>query len=145
MAMEYMLLQQKSDRLFINKNRIYNFFGGAPTSTLAAYGIYHNNVSLNAGNENNVVNNLIYSLDANSGSSASYGIYNASTAGVNYFHNTIAIDNTTSTSTGVSTGFYQSGTALGIQFINNIVTVSRGGTGAKYAIQLLTTANDVVP
>jgi gliding motility-associated-like protein len=134
----------KSDRLFINKNRIYNFFGGAPTSTLAAYGIYHNNVSLNAGNENNVVNNLIYSLDANSGSSASYGIYNASTAGVNYFHNTIAIDNTTSTSTGVSTGFYQSGTALGIQFINNIVTVSRGGTGAKYAIQLLTTANNVV-
>lgn len=132
-----------NDRATISKNKIYNFFGGAPTSTLAAYGIYHNNVGVTAGNENNVTNNLIYQLDANNGSAASYGIYNASSAGINYFNNTIAIDNASSTSSGISTGFYQSGAAVGIQFINNLVSVTRGGTGTKYAIQLLTVANNV--
>lgn len=130
--------------LSISKNRITNFFGGAPTSTFASYGIYHNNVTAGAGSENLVSNNLIYKLDANAGASASYGIYNTGSGGVNYYFNTIAVDNLSSTSTGLSVGFYQTGIALGVEFKNNLISMTRTGLGQKYAIQLLTTSNNVV-
>lgn len=132
-----------NNKLTISKNRITNFFGGVSgANSSASYGIYHNNVGTTVGNENTVSNNLIYQLDLNNVGST-YGIYNTSTSGVNYYHNTIAIDNELSTSSAVATGFYQTGTASGLQFIDNIVTVTRTGTAQKFAMQLLTTSNDI--
>ncbi len=133
----------ENNKLVISKNRITNFFGGVSGSnSSASYGIYHNNVGLAVGNENYVTNNLIYQLDINS-VGATYGIYNTASGGVIYYHNTIAIDNELSTATSLATGFYQSGNANGIHFVDNVVSVTRGGTGQKYAVQLLTTANDI--
>ncbi|MBX2931404.1 MAG: gliding motility-associated C-terminal domain-containing protein [Chitinophagaceae bacterium] len=133
-----------NNKLIISKNRITNFFGGVTgTNSSASYGIYHNNVGVTSGNENTVSNNLIYQLDVNS-TGATYGLYNTSSGGVNYYHNTIAIDNELSTSSAVATGFYQTGVANGLQFINNIISVTRTGNAQKFAIQLLTTANDIV-
>jgi gliding motility-associated-like protein len=124
----------------ISKNRITNFFGAEPTNTNTAWGIYHNSVGATAGSENIVSNNLIYTLDANG---PSYGIYNVGSANISYFHNTIAMDNTTSTSNGETAGFYQTTLASGIIFRNNIVTITRGGTGSKYAMNFVTTTSTI--
>ncbi|MCZ2223231.1 MAG: gliding motility-associated C-terminal domain-containing protein [Chitinophagales bacterium] len=133
-----------NNKLTISKNRITNFFGGVVGSnSSASYGIYHNNVGASVGNEYLVSNNLIYQLDINS-IGATYGIYNTATGGINYYHNTIAVDNDSSNATSIAAGFYQTGVANGLQFKNNLISVTRGGNGQKFAIQLLTTSNDIV-
>lgn len=130
-----------SNSLEISRNRITNFFGGSPTNTNNAFGIYYNSVNAPAGNEHLVSNNLIHKLDANG---QSYGIYNISSGGVRYYHNTIALDNAGSTATGACVGFFQTGSALGIEFVNNMVTIRRGGIGPKYAIQFATTPTSII-
>lgn len=127
--------------LVISKNRIFNLFGGLPTSNLSSWGIYHNSVSSASGLENTVSNNLIYQIGGNG---PSYGIYNVGSNGVNYYHNTIAMDNPTSTTTSVIAGFYQTTVATGLQFKNNIVTLNYGGTGTKYCMYLGTTTSDII-
>jgi hypothetical protein len=115
-------------------------FGGLPTSTLPSYGIYHNSVNATVGNENRVSNNLIYSLNGNG---ASYGIYNSSSTGVNYYHNTIALDDVASVANGATVGFYQTGAATGLQFINNNIYISRSGLAAKHGLFFATTTSDI--
>jgi hypothetical protein len=128
-----------SNRLSISKNRFTRFFGGISANTATFYGIYHNSVS--AAGEDTVSNNLFYDLDGNG---PIYALYNTGSSNIWYYHNTISIDNTASTATGVSVGFYQTTTATGIQFVNNIITINRGGTGAKHAIYLNTTGSEVL-
>jgi gliding motility-associated-like protein len=130
----------QSPRLNISKNRITKLFGGAPASTFPQYGIYHNAVDVTAGNDNIVSNNLIYNLD---GDGIIYALYNTASDGVRYYHNTISLDNTASVSTGVTRGFYQVTAAVGIEFMNNIISIRRGGTAAKHAIYLETPASEV--
>jgi gliding motility-associated-like protein len=128
-----------SNRLVISKNRFTRFFGGISANTATFYGVYHNGVS--AANEDVVSNNLFYDLDGNG---PIYALYNNGSSNSWYYHNTISIDNTTSTATGASVGFYHTTTATGIQFVNNIVTITRGGTGAKDAIYLSSTTSEVL-
>ncbi|THU40431.1 T9SS type B sorting domain-containing protein [Niastella caeni] len=128
-----------SNRLTISKNRFTRFFGGITANTASFYGVYHNSVS--AAGEDTVSNNLFYDLDGNG---PVYALYNTGSSNVWYHHNTISIDNTTSTATGASAGFYQTTTANGIQFVNNIVTISRGGAGAKHAIYLNATTSEIL-
>lgn len=129
-----------SQRLHISKNRIRNLFGGAPTSTAEQAAIYHNAASAPAGNDNLVTNNVISDL---SGNGIIYALYNNGSAGVRYYHNTISLDNMASTTTAATRGFYQTTAAVGVEFINNIVTIRRGGTGAKHGIYLATTTSEV--
>lgn len=129
----------ESNRLHISKNTFTRFFGGIPANTATFYGIYHN--SVDAANEDTVSNNRFYDLDGNG---PVYALYNTGSNNVWYYHNTVSIDNATSTATGASVGFYQTTTATGIQFIDNIVTITRGGNGAKHAIYLNTTASEVI-
>ena len=134
------LTQAPSNGMVISKNKITNLFGGLPTSTLPSYGIYHNSVNATVGNENRVSNNLIYSLNGNG---ASYGIYNSSSTGVNYYHNTIALDDVASVANGATVGFYQTGAATGLQFINNNIYISRSGLAAKHGLFFATTTSDI--
>ena len=129
-----------SNNLIISKNRITNLWGGLPTATLPAYGIYHNSVNAAVGSENIVSNNLIYSFNGNG---AQYGIYNTTSAGVNYYHNTIALDETASTATGATVGFYQTASANAIQFVNNIISITRGGNGIKHGLFYATTTSGI--
>ncbi len=115
----------------INKNRFTKFFGGAPTSTVGLYGIYHNSVDATPGNESIISNNAFYNMD---GAGFVYPLYNVGSNGVNYYHNTISIDNPTSTSISQAAGFYQTTAASNINLRNNIVTITRGGTGTKYGL-----------
>lgn len=130
-----------SNRCVINANRIHNTMGGAPTSTSQENGIYITGVDGLLGQENLVTNNAIYNFN---GSGVQYGFYNASSNYVKYYHNTISLDNIASTSTSTTRGFYQTTESEGIDIRNNIITVSRGGTGIKHAIYMATAATQYV-
>ena len=126
--------------VLVDGNKIHDTHNAATTQTGTAYGIYSNGCDAPVGSENKFTNNLIYNF--NSASGTQYGIYNSSSNGAWYFHNTVVLDNASSTG-GITRGFYQLTTATDIQFKNNIVYITRGGTGAKYAIYLGTTTSVV--
>ncbi|WP_161596723.1 Ig-like domain-containing protein [Chitinophaga vietnamensis] len=130
-----------STKANITRNRIFNPFGGSPNSTSAAYGIYFSSTRALSQLENVVSNNLIYNF---TGKGDVYGIYNSSSDNVWYYHNTIAIDGVGSSSTAYTArGFYQTTKADGIEFLNNLIAVTRDGGGAKYAIYLGTTTSTI--
>ncbi|GAA4361997.1 hypothetical protein GCM10023185_29490 [Hymenobacter saemangeumensis] len=126
----------------VERNRIHHPFTGNPTSTSSAYGVYFSANDGLAGSENDVVNNLIYDFN---GSGIAYGIYNSSSDFARYYHNTISLDNTGVTSTSATAGFYQTTLATGIEFVNNVVSVTRNpsGTGAKNALLFSTATSSI--
>ena len=129
-----------SNFLQIDKNRFSNPYGGNLSNTSSTYhAIYHNSVDAVAGSETVVSNNLVHNLNGNG---SVYGFYNIGSNNVRYFHNTIAIDSPT-TATGLSAAFYQTTLATGIEFKNNLITVYRGGAGAKYGMYLATNTSEV--
>ena len=87
-----------------------------------------------------VSNNLVYKIEHNG---ALYGLYNTGSDNVRYYHNTLSLDNTVSTPSGATAGFYQTTTAVGIEFKNNLVTITRGGIAFKHAIYLASPASEV--
>lgn len=120
----------------ISKNSIHNIFDSQPTTTNDLYGIYLTGVDATVGAENVVSNNQVYSITCNG---IIYGMYNASSDNAWYFHNTISLDHAGSTSTFATRGFYQLTAATGIQLKNNLITISRGGSGTRHAIYMGTT------
>ena len=129
-----------SNGLKISKNRFTKSFTGAPASVTPWFGVYHNAVDANAGAENIVSNNLFYDLDGNGSLNP---LYNTGSNNVRYYHNTISLDNISSTSAAVTQGFYQTTLAIGIEFKNNIISVRRGGTGTKHAIYFNTSTSEI--
>ena len=127
----------------ITRNTITNPFGGAPSSTSIFYGINFSSVGALATFENVVSNNRIYNL---TGSGNAYGIYNSASHTVWYYHNTISMDGPAAASTAahVTAGFYQTTKANGLEFKNNIITISREGLSAKTAIYLNTNTTTMV-
>src|SRR5690606_9634149 len=91
------------------------------------------------GQENKVTNNLIYNFN---GSGIENGIINTGSDYVQYYHNTIVLDNASAT-TGDTRGFYQTTAAAGIEFFNNIVYITRNGNGTKQAVYLNTPTSGV--
>ncbi|PJB14019.1 MAG: hypothetical protein CO118_10755, partial [Flavobacteriales bacterium CG_4_9_14_3_um_filter_32_8] len=115
----------------IEANEIHDAFTGVGgISTSASYVIYHSSVDATIGNANKVVNNLIYNINSNG---TIYALYNLGSDGVYYYHNTVSLDDAASTA-GTTRGFYQTTTASDIEFKNNIITITKGGTGIKYCI-----------
>jgi hypothetical protein len=112
----------------IDKNKIRDPFASSPTSTSSVYGIYQL-VNSTAGNENMISNNLLYNMNSNG---LQYLIYLSSYNYTNVLHNTIVSDYAASTA-GTTYGIYATGT-LGLNIRNNIVSISRGGTGTKYCL-----------
>jgi hypothetical protein len=123
----------------VEKNSIHNMFDGIPTNTSIFYGIY-DATKARAGREVKIYNNIIYNINSNG---AAYGIYNTGGDSMWAYHNTIVLDDA-ATTTGAAYGFYQITTASGIVFRNNIVYLTRSGTGIKRSILLNTTTSDVV-
>jgi hypothetical protein len=124
----------------ISRNRIHNNCGGAPTNTSAATGIELTSSDATAGNENLISNNLIYDLNGASGTY--YGIENTGSDYALIYHNTISLDHTAATG-GITRGFYQTTSATGIEFKNNIISITRGGTGAKFLVYKNTAASTI--
>ncbi|KAK6025929.1 PKD domain protein [Ostertagia ostertagi] len=113
----------------IDKNKIRDPFASSPTSTSSVYGIYQI-VSSTAGNENMISNNLLYNMNSNG---LQYFIYLSAYNYTNVLHNTLVSDYTASTAGSTTYGIYSTGT-LGLNIRNNIVSISRGGTGTKYCL-----------
>ncbi|PIQ16470.1 MAG: hypothetical protein COW67_02825, partial [Flavobacteriales bacterium CG18_big_fil_WC_8_21_14_2_50_32_9] len=125
----------------IEGNRLHDPFRGlGGVSTSAAYLVYYSSVDATVGNENRVINNLIYNINSNG---TVYALYNIGSDGVHYFHNTISLDDQNATG-GTTRGFYQTTTASNIEFVNNIVTVTRTGSGAKHCLYFNTTTSTIV-
>ncbi|RTQ45811.1 T9SS type A sorting domain-containing protein [Hymenobacter gummosus] len=127
--------------LLLENNRIHDSFtgnGGASTST--AYGIYFATSDATAGAENEVINNVVYNFN---GAGVEYGIYNSGSDLARYYHNTVALDNAASTSGSASYGFYQVTSATGIDFRNNLISVTRGGSGSRFAMYFSTAASTI--
>lgn len=125
----------------VNGNYIHGLLDVNVTSTNDVYGIYFTGVDALAGLENIVSNNAIYDLKSNG---IIYGIYNASSDNVSYYHNTISLDHAASTTTAVTRGFYQTTLAAGIEFKNNIITLRRGGTGQMHGLYFNTATSTIV-
>lgn len=123
----------------IESNRIFNTHGGISGNSSSTYPIYHTGVDATPGNENWVVNNLVYDVKNNG---TLYGIYNSSSDGVFYYHNTISLDDPDATG-GLTRGIYQTTAASGIEVKNNIISITRGGTGTKYALYYNTSTSTI--
>ncbi len=119
----------------ITRNKIHTPFGAELTTTNDYYAIAHIGTDALATLENIVSNNVIYNMISNG---TFYGIYNTSSDNIWYYHNTIVFDHTSSTSTEATRGFFHTTLAGGIEFKNNLVQISRGGTGLKHGIYIAT-------
>ncbi|RAK68077.1 beta strand repeat-containing protein [Hymenobacter edaphi] len=136
----YGIYQTGNTAAAVERNRIHSPFGGNAASTSTAYGIYSTTNDAPVGAENDVVNNLVYDFN---GAGIEYGIYNSGSDNARYYHNIVSLNNTAATSTSASYGFYQLTAATGIEFLNNIVSVTRGGTGSRYALYFSTTGSGI--
>lgn len=124
----------------VNGNRIHDTHNTATTQSGTAYGVFSNANDAPAGSENKVINNLIYNFNSTTGTI--YGLYNSGSDGVFYYHNTVVLNHSGSTS-GITRGFYQTTAASNIDIKNNIIYIARGGTGVKYALYF-NTATSVI-
>ena len=118
----------------ISKNRIHDPFTGNATSTSNCYGVYTASSDGVDGNENIISNNMIYAIN-NIGSQ--YAFYNTGSNFIKYYYNSILLDGpATSTTTYATRGFYQSTTDTAVEFVNNIVSITRPATGPVQAIYI---------
>ena len=115
----------------IEKNKVQNLFSAATSSTATSYCIYLSS-DATATTSNNIVNNLISDINHEG---TIYGIYNAGSRYSNMYHNTISLDNAAATA-GATYGYYQSSSDTSIRFMNNLITIARGGSGSKYSLYL---------
>ena len=125
---------------YLAKNRIHSTHDNASFLAGSAYAFYFSNASAPTGMENYVVNNLIYDFNSNGTIRA---LFNSGSDGAYYYHNTISLDNMDATGFTTTSGFYQTVQVSNIDFRNNIISITRGGTGAKHALYLSDT-NSVV-
>jgi hypothetical protein len=112
----------------VKGNKIHDIFQSGSSATF--YGIYHAANDGIVGKENIVANNAIYNINT---TGSQYCIYNSASDHWKYYYNTVYIDNPTATA-GLCYGFYQITLATGIELKNNIFSISKGGSGAKYCI-----------
>ncbi|MBS1775913.1 MAG: hypothetical protein JSS64_06490, partial [Bacteroidetes bacterium] len=112
----------------ISSNRIHNPFGGTPGSANSVYALYVTSTS-SSGNENYIVNNLLYNFN---GTSTIYGLYFPSATYIRVFNNTVSIDYSTS-NTGSIYALYSSG-ASSVNIRDNNLSISQPGTGTKYVL-----------
>lgn len=112
------------------KNKIYNMYLNDLASTSSFYGLYCSGTPT-AAKPHNFVNNLVDNIL--NGGGLQYGIY-ITDGFANIHHNTIVLDNTSSTA-GTTYGVYETSTDS-VNFKNNIIYITRSGTGTKRAIFL---------
>ncbi|RXK82820.1 T9SS type B sorting domain-containing protein [Filimonas effusa] len=125
-------LSQANMASAITRNRIHAFFDGhLENAAIVFYGIGHSNADSEAGFEHLVANNIIYDIK---GLGTIYALYNMGSNMVNYYHNTISLDDRASTALTPAYGFYTSSNVGSVNVIDNIFFITRGGAGLKYAV-----------
>ena len=121
--------------LKISRNRVHNSSPGEASNTSAQYGIYLL-ADGTPGKPNSIINNAIYDFN---GAGTAYGIYKSGGDNTTIQHNTISMDYiAASPVAAVTYGFYQTLVHTGLDFSNNMVTVSRNSTGNRYCVYINT-------
>ncbi|GGH66881.1 gliding motility-associated-like protein [Filimonas zeae] len=116
----------------ISGNRIHAIFNNhLENADVSFYGISLSNADADAGLEHQVNNNLIYDIK---GLGTIYALHNFGTNFVNYYHNTISLDDHSSASIKTAYGFYTDFAPSGINLYNNLFSITRGGAGLKYGM-----------
>jgi len=119
----------------LEKNRIHDLHLAMPGSSTISRGVYMSGTTT-APTSGTIQNNLIYGMN-NDG--AQYGIQNNSVTGpVNIYHNTIVLNNATGAGTSNTNALNLSNLSAqnGMDILNNIFVVTRGGTGIKRIIDV---------
>lgn len=131
----YLINQSRQDTF--DRNEISNIFSTSPTYTGTFIGWYLQNYSgANSTTERNLfTNNLLHKIGGNG---PRYGFYLLTSFNNAFYNNTLLFDNSgANTSTQVTQGVYfTGGTSVSsiFDFRNNIINITRGGTGAKHAL-----------
>jgi hypothetical protein len=118
-----------SNGLTIEKNRIHDAFTGSTATIAQVYGIYLSGNGSTSTVTNDIVNNVLYKM---TGGSTQYLIYSGSSYS-RIYNNTLTSDDQAA-STYVTYALYVSGANNDLK--NNVVRVTRAGTGLKYGVYL---------
>jgi len=127
----------------VDRNFIRDLFVALPTTpslhTNSGNAIANNSSTAALGTENIISNNVINGM---SGNGAQAGVYLLNSQFCKVYFNTVNLNDVNSTTTSAATyGIYSSNTTgSGIDIRNNVVSVTRTGTGAKYCIWLQSAA-----
>ncbi|MES2691245.1 MAG: right-handed parallel beta-helix repeat-containing protein, partial [Bacteroidota bacterium] len=134
----YGIYTATSRNIHIQKNRIHD--AGADSYT--AYPVYISNSVNTAGYETEISNNMIYNIGT---TGVMYGIYGLTTAitGVNIYHNTIQYT-VPASSTSAIRGIFLSVAVTNVNFKNNIIDITGGGTGVKTGIYVTTPSSGFI-
>ncbi len=114
-------------------NKIHDPLQQNPTLNATSYGMYMGSFNGTASNPNLVANNMIYNFE---GGGTIYAMYPSTASYTNFVHNTIVINDPSSTATGVTRAIYALGTYSDVNFQNNLVYLNRGGTGTKHLVYM---------
>ena len=126
----------------VEKNRLHNGFGTNPASPTRAYGIsVQTGTAATAAQPNYLINNLIYSLG---GLNIQHGIDLGNASYTRVYHNTVVLNDAVATTNATYGIFLATGQQTGSEVQNNIVRITRAGTGLKYAIARASSPNNVI-
>jgi hypothetical protein len=115
----------------IDGNKIHNMNGGFTTNTNTLYGLYSYNVFGSGSTGTVTMNNAVYDM---SGAGTMYGILTQYCYYNKFYNNSISFD-LTSTYSGTIFGIYSyfgNSSNTGYEWKNNIVSVTRPGSGTRY-------------
>jgi len=127
----------------LEKNKIYDLHLSMPQSPTISRGFYISGTTT-APTSGTIQNNLVYGMN-NDG--AQYGIQNNSVTGpLNIYHNTIVLNNATAASTSNTDAIRLSNFSAqsGIDIKNNILYVTRGGSGTKRIFEVETATTSFI-
>jgi hypothetical protein len=135
----YVTMFGYQEGLMFDGNLIHKLYDQNKTYNAYNYGIYgYYNSQSNGANPNVVRNNIIKDIECNG---TLFGLYYYYLDG-DIIHNTISFDHTASTSSGNTWGAYTyGGSGYHVNFANNIISITRGGSGSKYGIYYGTTGS----
>ena len=123
--------------VLVDGNEVHNSHGSASSLFGTSYPIYLSGCDAPFGEENIVQNNLIYDINSNG---TIYGIYNFSSDGSYYYNNTISLDHVAATG-GTTRGIFSTSTLFNVHYKNNIISITRGGSGTKHGFYNSATAS----
>jgi hypothetical protein len=129
-----------SQNNLVKNNRLHDVNTGNPSYVGSVYGMYVSSVDAPAGNENLFVNNMLYKFN---GEGTQYGVYESGSNGSYFYHNTIVMDDQNAKD-GDSRALYQTTTASNVQFKDNLVYVTRSGSGTKVGMFFNSTGSTIV-
>ncbi|MDA3616551.1 PKD domain-containing protein, partial [Polluticaenibacter yanchengensis] len=124
----------------VTNNKLHSFFAAQTQATTELRVISTQNCDADLDLENLVANNLIYNIKS---SGKIYALYNMGSDFINYYYNTVILDDPTSVSSENAYGFFNTSYTTVLKLKNNIFSLSRSGSGFKYGYYLEETRNNI--